>query len=24
DNAFNGMDEGDVTDHIAKVLKITE
>ncbi|GJR44777.1 putative ribonuclease H-like domain-containing protein [Tanacetum coccineum] len=24
DNAFNGMDGGDVTDHIAKVLEITE
>ncbi|GKD38156.1 hypothetical protein Tco_1258363 [Tanacetum coccineum] len=24
DSAFNGMDEGDVTDHIAKVLEITE
>ncbi|GJW53564.1 hypothetical protein Tco_0097649 [Tanacetum coccineum] len=24
DNAFNGMDEGDVTNHIAKVLEITE
>ncbi|GJU54183.1 putative reverse transcriptase domain-containing protein [Tanacetum coccineum] len=24
DNAFNGMDGGDVTDHIAKVLKISE
>ncbi|GJS44374.1 hypothetical protein Tco_0569417 [Tanacetum coccineum] len=24
DNAFSGMDEGDVTDHIAKVLEITE
>ncbi|GJY32969.1 hypothetical protein Tco_0417438 [Tanacetum coccineum] len=24
DNAFNGMNGGDVTDHIAKVLKITE
>ncbi|GJT49425.1 hypothetical protein Tco_0975582 [Tanacetum coccineum] len=24
DNAFNGMDRGEVTDHIAKVLEITE
>ncbi|GJT08394.1 hypothetical protein Tco_0842856 [Tanacetum coccineum] len=24
DNAFNGMDGGDITDHIAKVLKITK
>ncbi|GJT06425.1 hypothetical protein Tco_0840887 [Tanacetum coccineum] len=24
DNAFNGEDGGDVTDHIAKVLEITE
>ncbi|GJT32167.1 hypothetical protein Tco_0922586 [Tanacetum coccineum] len=24
DNSFNGMDESDVTDHIAKVLEITE
>ncbi|GKC13074.1 hypothetical protein Tco_1009856 [Tanacetum coccineum] len=24
DNAFNGMNGGDVTDHVAKVLKITE
>ncbi|GKD65336.1 hypothetical protein Tco_1307444 [Tanacetum coccineum] len=24
DNAFNGMDGGDVTDHIAKVIEITE
>ncbi|GJZ54980.1 hypothetical protein Tco_0610173 [Tanacetum coccineum] len=24
DNAFNGMDRGDVIDHVAKVLKITE
>ncbi|GJV80535.1 hypothetical protein Tco_1516405 [Tanacetum coccineum] len=24
DNAFNGMDGGDITDHIAKVLEITE
>ncbi|GKD77525.1 hypothetical protein Tco_1340146 [Tanacetum coccineum] len=24
DNVFNSMDGGDVTDHIAKVLKITE
>ncbi|GJT09703.1 hypothetical protein Tco_0856745 [Tanacetum coccineum] len=24
DNAFNGMDGGDITDHIAKMLKITK